>query len=126
MFEHSGPAERNCANLLHLLERKTKYIRDRPFNLQGGGGGGSGGFYGGFFVQKNFSDNTRDRIFVFLNLTLGYMTKTLNQIIFFSPPKSEYFFQQHWQSEYLFRKKNTPPPPPRWLNGPSLIRELCT
>jgi hypothetical protein len=33
------------------------------------------------------------------NLTLGYMTKTLNQIIFFPPPKSEYFFQQHWESE---------------------------
>jgi hypothetical protein len=40
------------------------------------------------------------------NLTLGYMSKTLNQIIcFFSPPKSEYFFQQHWESEYFFRKK---------------------
>jgi hypothetical protein len=25
------------------------------------------------------------------------MTKTLNQIIFFPPPKSEYFFQQHWE-----------------------------
>ena len=33
------------------------------------------------------------------------MTKTLNQIFFFSPPKSEYFFQQHWESEYFFRKK---------------------
>jgi hypothetical protein len=44
------------------------------------------------------------RIF-FQNLTLGYMTKTLNQIIFFSPPKSEYFFQQDWESEYFFRKK---------------------
>jgi hypothetical protein len=42
-------------------------------------------------------------IFFFQNLTLGYMTKTLNQIIFFfPPPKSEYFFQQHWESEYLF------------------------
>ena len=40
------------------------------------------------------------------NLTLGYITKTLNQIIiFFPPPKSEYFFQQHWESEYFFRKK---------------------
>ena len=30
-----------------------------------------------------FSDNTRVRIFIFFqNLTLGYMTKTLNQIIF--------------------------------------------
>jgi hypothetical protein len=36
------------------------------------------------------------------NLTLGYMTKTLNQIILFPPPKSEYFFQQHWESEYFF------------------------
>jgi hypothetical protein len=73
------------------------------------GGGDRGVFMGVFSFRKNFSDNTRDRIFVFLNLTLGYMTKSLNQIIFFSPPKSEYFFQQHWQSEYLFRKKNTPP-----------------
>jgi hypothetical protein len=37
------------------------------------------------------------------------MTKTLNQIIFFPPPKSEYFFQQHWESEYFFRKKPYPP-----------------
>jgi hypothetical protein len=66
-----------------------------------------------------FSDNTRVRIFIFFcrakreffsqNLTLGYMTKTLNQIIFFPPPKSEYFFQQHWESEYFFRKKPYPP-----------------
>ena len=40
------------------------------------------------------------------------MTKTLNQIIFFSPPKSEYFFQQHWESEYFFRKKTITPPLP--------------
>jgi hypothetical protein len=41
----------------------------------------------------------------FHNLTLGYMTKTLNQIFIFPPPKSEYIFQQHWESEYFFRKK---------------------
>ena len=53
----------------------------------------------------------------FKNLTLGYMTKTLNQIFLFSPPKSEYFFQQHWESEYFFRKG----PTPRYkLNGRSL------
>ena len=64
------------------------------------------------FVQNFFSDNARVRIFFFCranfffqNLTLGYMTKTLNQIIFFPPPKSDYFFQQHWESEYFFRKK---------------------
>ena len=38
------------------------------------------------------------------------MTKTLNQIFFFPPPKSEYFFQQHWESEYFFRKKTITPP----------------
>ena len=67
------------------------------------------------FVQNFFSENTRVRIFIFFvaqsaifflqNLTLGYMTKTLNHIFFFPPPKSEYFFQQHWESEYFFRKK---------------------
>ena len=49
----------------------------------------------GFFSFRIFfSDNTRVRIFIFVvDLTLGnYMTKTLNQIIFFPPPKSEYFF----------------------------------
>jgi hypothetical protein len=34
------------------------------------------------------------------------MTKTLNQIIFFPPPKSEYFVQQHWESEYFFFELN--------------------
>ena len=95
--------------------------RDRPFNLEGGLW---------FFVsfRNFFSDSTRARIFFFLsrkarfffqNLTLGYMTKTLNQIIFFPPPKSEYFFQQHWESEYFFRKKNITPP--LQLNGRSLM-----
>ena len=78
------------------------------------------------FVQKKNSDNTRVRIFIFIffcraksefffqKLTLGYMTKTLNQIIFFPPPKSEYFFQQHWESEYFFRKKHNPPLEVKW------------
>ena len=57
------------------------YIRNQPFNYV-------------FFLFRNFfSDNTRVGIFIFFcrakrnfffqNLTLGYMTKTLNQIIFF-------------------------------------------
>ena len=56
-----------------------------------------------FFVSFRifFSDNTRSRIFFFCrakrefffqNLTLGYMTKTLNQIIFFSSTKIRLFF----------------------------------
>ena len=74
------------------------FARDRPFNLKGGLW---------FFVSLRifFSGNTRVRIIFFQNLTLDYMTKTLNQIIFFPPPKSEYFFQQHWESEYFFQKK---------------------
>ena len=64
-------------------------IRDRPFNLQGGG-------YGFLLHSEMFFRTTRVRIFFFVahsanfffqNLTLGYMTKTLNQI-FFPPPKS--------------------------------------
>ena len=42
------------------------------------------------------------------------MTKTLNQIIFFPPPKAEYFFQQHWETEYFFRKKSYPPLQVKW------------
>ena len=67
------------------------------------------------FVQNFFfSDNTRVRIFFFFlsrrekkfqNSTLGYMTKTLNQIFFFLPPKSEKKIQHYWESEYCFRKK---------------------
>ena len=37
------------------------------------------------------------------------MTKTLNQINFFPPSKSEYFFQQHWESEYFLEENHTPP-----------------
>ena len=56
--------------------------------------------YGFLFRFEFFFRTTRVRIFFFVvNLTLGYMTKTLNQIFFFPPPKSEYFFQQHWESE---------------------------
>ena len=83
------------------------YIRDRPFNLQGEAMV--------FFSFRNFfSDNTRVSIFSFFvaqsanfssqYITLGYMTKTLNQI-FFSSTKIRIFFQQHSESEYFFRKK---------------------
>ena len=105
---------------IKILARENKtylnlfYFRDRPFNLQGGGGGG-GGVNGFLFRSKHFFRTTRVRILIFFvaqsanffpqNSTLGYMTKTLNQIIFFPPPKSEYFFQQHWESDYFFSKK---------------------
>ena len=82
------------------------------------------------FVQKFFFGQRKSQNIIFFvaqsanvffqNLTLGYMTKTLNQIIFFPPPNSEYFFQQHWESEYVLRKKNITPHPPFKLNGRSL------
>ena len=50
-------------------------VRDRPFNLKGGGGGGGG--YGFLLRSEIFFRTTRN--FFFQNLTLGYMTKTLNQ-----------------------------------------------
>ena len=90
-------------------------VRDRPFNLQGWGG-----CYVFFSFRIFFSDNTRVRILIFFcrakreiffqNLTLGYMTKTLNQIIFFPPPKSEYFFSNIGNQNIFFRKKPIAPP----------------
>ena len=70
------------------------------------------------FVQNFFFGQHKIRIFFFVakganfffqNLTLDYMTKTLNHIIFFSSTKIRIFFQ----------KKSIPPPPFK-LNGGSL------
>ena len=69
------------------------------------------GFKGGlcfFFRSEFFFRTTRELEYLFSlsrDLTLGYITKTLNQIIFFSSTKIRIFFQQHWESEYFFRKK---------------------
>ena len=57
-------------------------------------------------IDNNFGYEKITQLVDNIPLTLSYMTKTLNQIIFFfPPPKSEYFFQQHWESEYFLRKK---------------------
>jgi hypothetical protein len=73
-----------------------------------------------FFVSFRifFSDNTRVRIFIFFleiffqNLTLDYMTKTLNQIIFSSSTKIRIFFSATLGIRIFFQKKNHNPPPP--------------
>ena len=93
--------------ILHYHKLST-YLRDRPFNLQGG--------YGFLFRSEFFFRTTRELeyLYFFQNLTLDYMTKTLNQIIFFPPPKSEYFFQQHWESEYFFLEKTHTPLQVKW------------
>ena len=73
------------------------------------------------FVQNFFSDNTRDRIFIFFcrakrefffqNLTLGYMTKTLNQIFFFFLHQNQNIFFSNIGNQNIFlEKKHTPPP----------------
>jgi hypothetical protein len=56
-------------------------LRDRPFNLQG------------VVMVFCFVQATQELeyLFFFQNLTLGYMTKTLNQI-FFSSTKIRIFF----------------------------------
>ena len=81
-----------------ILDQDT--IRVRPFNLKGGGGGG-GGDYGFFFRSEFFFRTTRELEYLFFLSCIQHyaMTKTLNQIFFFPPPKSEYFFQQHSESK---------------------------
>jgi hypothetical protein len=72
------------------------------------------------FVQNFFFRTTRELEYLFFlsckaqfffqNSTLGYMTNTLNQIIFF-------FLHQN---QNIFLEKNHNPPPPFKLNGRSL------
>ena len=69
-----------------LIVRDVDIIRDRPFNLKGGG-------YGFFFRSEFFFRTTQELKYLFFcrakrelffqNVTLGYMTKTLNRIILF-------------------------------------------
>ena len=85
-------------------------FRDRPFNLKGGGGGLW------FFVsfRNFFSDNTRVRIYFFLspkcefffqNSTLGYMTKTLNQVIFCFLHQNQNIFFSNIGNQNIFLEK---------------------
>ena len=114
---------RNCHSVWDL-DNMTFDIGHTIFNgLEGGGG------YG-FFVsfRKNFSNNTRVRILIFFvaesakkkfkNLTLGYMTKTLNHIIFFSLHQNQNIFFSNIENQNIFLEKNHNPP--FKLNGRSL------
>ena len=88
-----------------LSKSITTYIRDRPFNLKEGLW---------FFVsfRNFFSDNTRVRILIFFQIsTLGYMTKTLNQItIFFLHQNQNIFFSNIGNRNIFGKKKHNPPP----------------
>ena len=102
------------------------WLRDRPFNLKGGLW---------FFVSFRifFSDNTRIRIFIFCRarreiffqyLTLGYMTKTLNQIIlFFLHQNQNIFFSNIGNQNIFLEKKHNPP---FKLNGCSLTLKVIS
>jgi hypothetical protein len=81
------------------------------------------------FVQNFFSDNTSYNInffclakrnFFLQNLTLGYITKTLNQIIFFFLHQNQNIFFSNIGNQNIFLEKNHNPPPFK-LNGRSLI-----
>ena len=96
-------------------------LRERPFNLKGGGR-----LWFFVWLKQNFSDKTRVRIFFFVAesakffkiLTLGYMTKTLNQIIFFFLHQNQNFFFSNIGNQNIFlEKKHTPPHPPQ-INWP--------
>jgi hypothetical protein len=85
-------SEKNTLKMEKIQERALRFvynnytIRDQPFNLKGGG-------YGFLFHSEIFFRTTQELeyFFVVANLTLGYMTKTLNQIIF-SSTKIRIFF----------------------------------
>ena len=103
-------------------------IRDRPFNLQGGG------VMVFCFIQNFFFRTTQELEYYFFlsckarnffpefNIRL-YDKNSESDYSFFPPPKSEYFFQQHWESEYFFRKKTITLPPFK-LNGHSLTWQV--
>jgi hypothetical protein len=86
-------------------------LRDRPFNLQGGCG------YGILFRSEFFFRTTQELEYFFFcrakleiffqTLTLGYMTKTLNQIIFFFLHQNQnIFFSIIGNQNIFFRKKS--------------------
>ena len=98
-------------------------VRDRPFNLQGRGGGGD---YDFLFRSEFFFRTTQElEYFFFQNLTLDYVTKTLNQIFFFHQNQNIFFSNIGNQNIFLENNHNPPPPPPWKLNGPS-PRSSCS
>ena len=85
-----------------------KPVRDRPFNLKGGGGG-----YGFLLRSEIFFRTTQELEFFFQNLTLGYMTKTLNQInFFFLHQNQNIFFSTIGNQNIFFFLNHNPPLPP--------------
>ena len=91
---------------------------------------GGRGDYGGFFRSEIFFWTTRELEYIFFlsrkarnffqYLTLGYMTKTLNQIFFFLHQNQNIFSATLGIRIFFLEKKHSPP----WkLNGPSLMND---
>ena len=74
-------------------------------------------FVQNFFFRQHKSQN----IYLFFqNLILGYMTKTLNQIIFFFLHQNQNIYFSNIGNQNIFLEKNHNPPLPFKLNGRSL------
>ena len=119
-FSYSGPVDSWCSL---VLDHWTfgKYFRDWPFNLQGGVGLL---FFASFRIFFRTSREleylfflSRKAQFFFQNSTLGYMTKTLNQIFFFLHQNQNMFISNNGNQNIFLEKNHNPPSK---LNGRSL------
>ena len=73
-------------------------VRDRPFNLKGGG-------YGFLFRSEIIFLSRKARNF-FPEFHIRLYDKNSESHYFFFPPKSEYVFQQHLGIRIFFLEKN--------------------
>ena len=99
---------KHCNRLATCLTQGSG-LRDRPFNLKGGYGFL---FRSEFFLELEYYYFCRaEREFFSQNLTVGYMTKTLNQIIiFFLHQNQNIFFSNVGNQNIFLEKKHNPPP----------------
>ena len=98
-------------------------VRDRPFNLKGGGGGGLW-----FFVSFRifYSDNTRVRIVFFSDFHIRLYDKNSESDYFFFLHQNQNIFFSNIGNQNIFLETPPPPPPPPpfKLNGRSLMLPL--
>jgi hypothetical protein len=84
-----------------------KQVRDRPFNLQGGGGG-----YGFLFRSEFFFRTTQELEYsFFLSCKAQFFFSEFNIRLYDKNSESDYFFFPPPKSEYFFLEKNHNPPP---------------
>ena len=106
-------SDRKQKVIINGKSSEWKDVRDRPFNLM------VFCFVQKFFIGQHKSQNIyffcRPECEIFFqNLTLGYMTKTMNQIIFFSSTKIRIFFSATLGIRIFVQKKTYPPLQVKW------------